>query len=88
MKRDKITILILSILMLTFIASLDVYVIYGLEAIDTMEAYILSLVNVLTFGLLYTCVLFLTKKQSVNKISYEEGIKYFKKYRDLNSHKY
>jgi len=66
MSRENITILILGILTFIFTASLDIYIIFYLQAIDIMEGYILVLANILTIGVLYTIFMELTKKQTPN----------------------
>ncbi len=66
MSRENITILILGILTFIFTASLDIYIIFYLQAIDIMEGYILVLANILTIGVIYTIFMELTKKQTIN----------------------
>ena len=70
MNREKLTLIILTILLLTFTAALDIYVFYGLEALDYLGAFVMLFLNVATMTMIYILYMYIFKKQ-MRAISHE-----------------
>lgn len=64
MKTDKINVIILAILMLTFTVVIDLYVFSETQALDYLEAFMILFLNFATMGIVYISYLFLTSNQS------------------------
>ncbi len=69
MKKTNFILITISILMITFIVSLDIYVYKGLQAIDFSWAYILVLLNIMTIGLEYTIYSYLVSMRKIHRTS-------------------
>ena len=64
MNKNKLTISILGVLMITFTFILDYYIIQVLGGIDYIWAFITVVINILSIGLIYTILLYLKSSYS------------------------
>ena len=70
MNREKLILIILTILMLTFTIALDIYVFYGLEALDYLGAFVMLFLNVASMTMMYILYQYIFK-QSISVFPHE-----------------
>ncbi|KFZ27064.1 MAG: hypothetical protein KQ78_00839 [Candidatus Izimaplasma bacterium HR2] len=63
MKTEKITLLMLAILIVTFTIVIDIYVFHELQALDNLAAIMLLILNLATMIMIYIISLFFMKNK-------------------------